>query len=96
MKNPWQNVNLSPQRQNVAEAGNFSMLWAWQNGGEKGKKEEKKEGKKKEKEEEKGGKIIPIYYIANLKFVLYILPLFNMVNKQYLSPQIFCCMCKAQ
>ena len=49
MKNPWQNVNLSPQRKNDALSGNFFMLWAWQNGGEKEKKEEKKEGKKKEK-----------------------------------------------
>ena len=62
-----------------------------------GQKREKKrkKGKVKEKEEEKRRKIVPIHYIANPKFVLYILPLFNMVNKQYLSPKICCCVYKA-
>ena len=38
-----------------AYSGNFFMLWAWQNGGEKEKKEkgEKEEGEKKRKREER-------------------------------------------
>ena len=61
------------------------MLWARQNGGEKGEKEEKKEEKKKKKEEEKRGKVVVIYYIDNLQLVFYGLVIFNIVNKLYSS-----------
>ena len=76
--------------------GNFFMLEleASKTTGARKRKRRKKEEKKKEKEEEKRGKIVLISHsIANLKIVLYILPIFNMVNKLYLSPQIFCCRC---
>ena len=56
--------------------------------GRKRKKEEKKEGKKKEKEEEKRGKSVLLYSIDNLPFVVYVLPIFNMVNKLYFPPNV--------
>ena len=59
------------------------MLWARQNGGENGEKEGKKEEKKKEKEEKNRGKIVAIYYIQKLQLVLYVLIIFNIVNRLY-------------
>ena len=51
----------------------------------KRKKKKKKEEKKKEKEEEKRGKVVVIYYIQNIQLVLYVLLIFNIVNRLYSS-----------
>ena len=81
---PVAKCKIGPQCQNVAGKGNFSMLWAWQNGGEKEKKEEKKEGKKKEKRRGKERKdCIYRSSYANTQFILYVIQTFNMVNKLY-------------
>ena len=83
---PWcQVVFLLGQRHFFSCCG---LRWARQkNGGEKEQKGRKKEGKKKEKEEEKREKIVLIYNIANLQFVLHVLPILNMVNKLYVPPK---------
>ena len=39
---PVAKCKIGPQRQNVGRNGNFSMLWARQNGGEKEKRKRKK------------------------------------------------------
>ena len=53
MKNPWQNVKIGPQCQIVTPMGNFVMLWARQNGGEKGRKEKEKKRERRQKKKRK-------------------------------------------
>ena len=55
---PVAKCKIGPQCQNVAGKGNFSMLWAWQNGGEKEKKKKKRRERRRRKEEEKRGKTV--------------------------------------
>ena len=57
-------------------------------GAKKEGKRRKKRGKEDKKEEEKREMIVSIHYIVNIQFVLYVLPVFNMVIKLYFSPQI--------